>query len=124
MSNYVPIYAVDFDGTLCESVWPDIGAPNVDLINHLIKRRNEGVKLILWTCRVGERLQEAVEWCKGHGLEFDAVNKNVPETIERFGSDCRKVFANCYIDDLAVAKEKYGIPFKCDTKEHANEQSE
>lgn len=111
MSEFIPVYAVDFDGTLCESVWPGIGEPNMQLINHLIKRRSEGVKLILWTCRVGERLQEAVDWCKEHGLEFDAVNDNVPEMVERFGANPRKVYATCYIDDLSVNKEKYGIPF-------------
>lgn len=59
------VYDVDFDGTLCESVWPGIGSPNIALINHLIKRRKQGNKIILWTCREGERLQEAVEWCWG-----------------------------------------------------------
>lgn len=112
MSDYITIYAVDFDGTLCESVWPGIGEPNTKLIEHLIKRRKEGAKLILWTCRVGEKLQEAVEWCKDHGLEFDAVNDNIPEMIACHGNNCRKVFATCYIDDLAVDKEKYGLPFK------------
>lgn len=112
MSNYIPIYAVDFDGTLCESQYPGIGAPNTYLINHLIKRRKEGVKLILWTCREGEKLHEAVEWCEEHGLEFDAVNDNLPEMIAIHGnSNCRKVCATCYIDDLAVNKEKYNIPY-------------
>lgn len=111
MSDFTPIYAVDFDGTLCESQWPGIGAPNMKLIKHLIRRRNEGAKLILWTCRVNERLDEAVEWCKQYGLEFDAVNDNLPEMVEKFGNNARKVFATCYIDDLAVNKEKYGIPF-------------
>ena len=45
----------------------------MSLINHLIKRKKQGNKIILWTCREGERLQEAVEWCRGYGLEFDAV---------------------------------------------------
>ncbi len=66
MSSYAPIYAVDFDGTLCESRWPGIGAPNTKLIEYLIKKRKEGAKVILWTCRVEEKLQEAVEWCKEH----------------------------------------------------------
>lgn len=44
MSSFVPIYAVDFDGTLCESKWPGIGAPNKKLIQHLIQRRTEGQK--------------------------------------------------------------------------------
>lgn len=105
------IYAVDFDGTLCESTYPNIGAPNIALITHLIKRREQGNKIILWTCRVGERLQEAVEWCKERGLEFDAVNDNVPEMIEHWGNNPRKVFANVYIDDLAVNKPKYCVPY-------------
>ena len=101
-----------FDGTLCESVFPDIGKPNMALINHLIKRRNQGNKLILWTCRVGERLSEAVEWCKKFGLEFDAVNENLPEMIELWGGESRKVFADVYIDDKTVNKPKYCVPYK------------
>lgn len=112
MNRKYTIYAVDFDGTLCESVFPGIGNPNTELINHLVKRRKQGNKIILWTCRVGERLQEAVEWCKGYGLEFDAVNENLPEMIERLGSDRRKIFADVYIDDKAVNKPKYRIPYK------------
>lgn len=111
MSDFIPIYAVDFDGTLCESQWPGIGEPNTKLIQHLIKRRSEGVKLILWTCRCGERLKVAVEWCKNHGLEFDAVNENLPEMKERYGNDCRKIYATCYIDDLAVDKKKFSLPY-------------
>lgn len=88
--NYT-IYACDFDGTLCESIFPGIGSPNMSLINHLIKRRKQGNKVILWTCRVGDRLQEAVEW---------------------FGNDTRKVCADVYIDDKAVNKPKYHVPYK------------
>lgn len=112
MSRSYTVYAVDFDGTLCESVWPGIGAPNMALINHLIKRRQQGNKIILWTCREGQRLQEAVEWCRRYGLEFDAVNANLSETNETFGVDCRKVFADVYIDDKAINKPKYHVPYK------------
>lgn len=58
MSSFVPIYAVDFDGTLCESKWPGIGAPNKKLIQHLIQRRTEGAKsdpLDLQSGRTSER---------------------------------------------------------------------
>lgn len=112
MNRKYVIYAVDFDGTLCESVFPGIGAPNMSLINHLIKRRKQGNKLILWTCRCEERLKEAIEWCKSYGLEFDYVNENVPEMIEWHGNDCRKIFADVYIDDKAVNKPKYNVPYK------------
>lgn len=109
--NYT-VYAVDFDGTLCESVYPGIGTPNMALINHLIKRRRQGNKIILNTCREGERLKEAVDWCAQHGLVFDAVNENLPELIELWGNDCRKISADVYIDDKAVNKPKYCVPFK------------
>ena len=95
------VYAVDFDGTLCEDKWPEIGTANDKLIGYLIGRRQQGEKVILWTCRNGELLRKAVEWCRGHGLEFDAVNENLPERIEFFGGDCRKVGADVYIDDRA-----------------------
>lgn len=109
--NYI-IYAVDFDGTLCESKFPEIGSPNIGLINRLIKKRKKGNKLILWTCRVNERLEEAVEWCRKFGLEFDAVNENLPEIVAYWGSESRKVFADVYIDDKAVNKPVYHVPYK------------
>ena len=111
-SRKYTIYAVDFDGTLCESVWPGIGRPNTVLIKHLIKRRREGNKVILWTCRCGSLLEEAVSWCRGFDLEFDAVNENLPEMIEHFGNDSRKIFADVYIDDKAIIKDRYRIPYK------------
>lgn len=112
MNRKYTIYACDFDGTLCESIFPGTGRPNMALINHLIKRRKQGNKIILWTCRVGERLQEAVDWCKSYGLEFDAVNENLPEMVEFYGNDTRKVAADVYIDDKAVNKPKYNVPYK------------
>ena len=98
------VIAVDFDGTLCEDAFPEIGKPHETLINDLKRCRKEnGDKLILWTCRCGEYLDKAVEWCKEQGLEFDAVNENVPW----IGFYSRKVCADVYIDDLAVGKDDW-----------------
>ena len=97
-----PIWAVDFDGTLAVgNKFPNIGKPNVSLIELLKMARNLGVRLILWTSREGHYLDEAVEWCKDHGLEFDSINDNIPEIIEKFGNNSRKVVANIFIDDRA-----------------------
>lgn len=93
------IIAVDFDGTLCENKWPEIGIPYEELIEYLKKRQANGEKLILWTNRVGNQLDEAVKWSAEKGLVFDAVNENLPEIVEAFGVDSRKIFANEYIDD-------------------------
>lgn len=95
------IIAVDFDGTLCENKWPDIGKPNYEMIAYIKSQQSKGARIILWTCRAGLKLDEALLWCSGHGLRFDAVNRNVPEIIESFGHDCRKIYADVYIDDLS-----------------------
>lgn len=57
-------------------------------------------------------MQEAVDWCRRYGLEFDAVNENLPEIIEEHGGDCRKVYYDALIDDKNVDKRKYGLPFR------------
>jgi hypothetical protein len=95
------IVAVDFDGTLFEDKFPEIGEPNIDLINKLIQKRREGQKVILWTCRTGKLLLNAVHYCLKYGLTFDAVNENIPEVKKLTGDDTRKVYANLYLDDKA-----------------------
>lgn len=97
-----PIIAVDFDGTLCENEWPGIGETKWATVQALIAARVAGARLILWTNRVGARLTEAIEWCRARELEFDAVNANLPETLAYFGTDCRKVYADIYLDDRAA----------------------
>lgn len=104
MKNDIPyIIAVDFDGVLHDSKkYPFIGNPVSNIINYLNEERENGSKIILWTSREGEQLVYCLEWCESQGIEFDAVNKNIPEIIKKFGSDCRKVYADVYIDDRAV----------------------
>ena len=104
------IIAVDFDGTLCKDIYPGIGEANAKLIDFLQAMICMGAKVILWTCRCGDRLKEAVKWCEEHGLIFAAVNENLPEMIEEYGSDSRKIFADYYIDDKMWSAPN--IPFK------------
>lgn len=102
------VYAVDFDGTLCEDAFPEIGAPILATIEFVKAARAAGDKVILWTCRVDDRLEAALAWCADQGLVFDAVNDNLPELIEKYSSNCRKVCADRYIDDKAIG------PFELD----------
>lgn len=96
------IIAVDFDGCLVTNKWPEVGEPIEKAISRLKQEQAAGAKIILWTNRVGEPLKKAVEFCEEQGIHLDAVNENLPEIIEAFGSDTRKVFANEYWDDRAV----------------------
>ena len=45
------IIAVDFDGTLCENKWPDIGKPNEKIISYLRLEKERGTKLHDWAKR-------------------------------------------------------------------------
>ena len=96
------IVAVDFDGTLCEDRYPHIGEPKQGTIDLVKSYQENGWRIILWTCRTDEYLEAAVAWCKEHGLEFDAINTNIPEVKDMFGGDTRKVFADKYLDDKNV----------------------
>lgn len=101
ISNSKPILAIDFDGTIVESRYPKIGKPMIFAFETLKKLQNEGFILILWTYRSGEYLDEAVEFCKDHGIEFYAVNKSYPE--EEFDdSISRKIAADFFIDDRNI----------------------
>lgn len=97
------IIAVDFDGVIVEDKFPDIGEPNRFIIERLKELRAHGDQLILWTCRDGERLKAAVEFCVNSlDLHFDAINENLDEIKIIWGNDTRKVYADAYWDDKAV----------------------
>lgn len=96
------VIAVDFDGCLCSDKYPDIGEPNWSAVEELKKRKKNGDKIILWTCRCDNDLMAAIAACRSWGLYFDAVNKNLPERIAEYKIDSRKVSADEYWDDRAI----------------------
>jgi hypothetical protein len=96
------IIAVDFDGCLVENEYPNIGEPIQKTVDALKAEQAAGARLILWTCRREAYLSLALAWCESHGIHLDAVNENLPEMIQFFGGDTRKIFANEYWDDRAV----------------------
>ena len=104
------IIAVDFDQTLADTDATKIYSPNTKLINYLIDRRNNEDKVILWTCREDSRLDQAVNWCKEHGLEFNAVNQNLPGYI-KLGMNPRKLIANMYIGDDCANRDEFDLPY-------------
>lgn len=100
------IIAIDFDGTLVADCFPEIGEPITFAIESLKTLKEQGNKLILWTCREDspERkyLTEAVEFCRSHGIEFDSVNENTPDSPFNLLGKSRKVYADFYIDDKSL----------------------
>ena len=99
--------AVDFDGTIVEHRYPEIGKElpfATQTLRMLIEDRH---KLILWSVREGKLLDEAVEWCRKRGVEFYAVNKDFPEEdLNKNQSFSRKLKADVWIDDRNIG----GLP--------------
>ena len=100
------IAAVDFDGLLVENKFPEIGEIRQPMFNAVKCLQENGWKIILWSCRTGDMLKDAVEFCVQHGLVPDAVNENLKEVQEYFGVDTRKVLANIYLDDRSAIYDK------------------
>ena len=93
------IIAVDFDGTIAEDRYPGIGKPMPFAFETLKMLQSDGHRLILWTYRTGKKLNEAVEFCREHGIEFYAVNKGFPEEDMQHPDTGRKIHADLFIDD-------------------------
>lgn len=91
------IIGVDFDGTVVEHDHPRIGAPvpgAIETLRHLVAR---GHRLILWTMRSGNSLDEAVAYMEAVGVDLWGVNTNPQQDW----TDSPKAFCNIYIDDAA-----------------------
>lgn len=104
-----PYVAVDFDGTLCEDAFPEIGKPREKCIEYVKQLAEEGSKIILYTCREnGTRklLDEAVAFCGEWEIPIFAVNENPEnEYPAQYGltyDQGRKLYADLYLDDKAV----------------------
>ena len=97
----VMIIAIDFDGTCVTHEYPkvgrDIGAAPV--LKELVEK---GHKLILWTMRSGDALNDAADWFHDNNIPLFGINSN-PE--QHTWTRSPKAYAQLYIDDAAL-----GIP--------------
>jgi hypothetical protein len=99
--------AVDFDGTIVEHRYPEIGEElpfATETLKMLIRDHH---RLILWSVREGKLLDDAVNWCKERGVEFYAINRDYPEeTIDNNQHFSRKLKVDLWIDDRNIG----GLP--------------
>lgn len=101
------VIAVDFDGTIVRDEYPGIGREIPFATQTLKMLMEEGHRLILWTVRQGETLEDAVTWCRHRGVEFYAVNRNFPEENDQTDEEySRKLKADIFIDDRNIG----GLP--------------
>ena len=107
--NKYRIIGVDFDGTLAvtRGTYPRIQKPIPEVLDYIKEEQTKGAYIILITMREDTELREAITWCQMHGLEFDAVNDNLPHMKEFFKNNPRKIFVNEYIDDTNFGGIEY-----------------
>ena len=97
------VVAVDFDDSIAYTHYPTIIKPLPHAMDVLRVLMNDPYTiLILWTCREGEYLQQALDFCELYGIKFDYVNENCKERIEYYDNDSRKIGADLYIDDKSA----------------------
>lgn len=94
--------AVDFDGTIVDNRFPEIGDPVPGAIETLISLKERGAVLILWTMRSdgqehGDVLADALEYCRENGVEFDFANEHPQDW-----TTSPKAYAHVYVDDAAA----------------------
>lgn len=98
----IKIAAVDFDGTVVENAWPEVGKLRPDAREGLQFLKDRGFSIVIWTVRGGDRLQQAKDFLDKERLPYDFVNENDPR-VESFMDRLPypKIFASMYIDDSA-----------------------
>lgn len=97
--------AIDFDGTIVKHNYPEIGEPVPGAIEFMQKIDKAGHKIILYTMRSGDKLQEAVDYLNENGIYPFGVN-NDPEQSN--WTESPKAYAHVYIDDASL-----GCPLIC-----------
>jgi hypothetical protein len=95
--------AVDFDGTCVTHEYPKVGRfIGAQKVLHRIVA--EGGKLILWTMRSGEHLDDALAWFDENDIPLYGIQVNPGQYT---WTTSPKAYAKIYIDDAAL-----GCPMK------------
>jgi len=99
MSYQNHAYGIDFDGTVVRHAYPAVGEDVPHAVNTLRALVARGDALILWTMRSGDKLQDAVDWFKGHGIDLYGVQRNPDQDS---WTTSPKAYCHVYIDDAAL----------------------
>jgi hypothetical protein len=94
---------IDFDGTIVDHRFPEVGVPVPGALEWMGKFQNAGARLILFTMRSdggrhGDVLTNAVNYLKENGIQLYGINKN-PTQVHWTSSP--KAYGQLYIDDAA-----------------------
>lgn len=100
------IIAIDFDGTIVEDCYPEIGNLKEGAKEVINNWFCDGNQIIINTCRTAKLEGKCIDFLNDNGILYSFVNCNIPSQIEAYASDSRKISADIYIDD----KSLFGLP--------------
>ena len=95
---------IDFDGTIVDHAFPEIGDPVPGAIEEIKRIQEAGAKIILFTMRsdgpqYGDVLTQAVNYLDRNGIGLYGINKNPDQ--DKWTSSL-KAYGHLYIDDSAL----------------------
>ena len=97
------IIAIDFDGTVVTHDYPEVGK-DIGAVPVLKELVENGHKLIIYTMRSGDKLNDAINWFFDNDIAYWAVQQN---PTQKDWTESPKCYAELYIDDAAL-----GCPLK------------
>lgn len=100
------VIAIDFDDTIAENMYPEVGRMKPHAKEIINKLYDEGHEIIIWTCRWDDAADKARDFLAQHGIKYHKFNEHIDWALEEFKNDTRKIYADIYIDD----KQLGGIP--------------
>jgi hypothetical protein len=95
---------IDFDGTVVDHRYPDLGEAVPGALEWLKKLQDHGALLILFTMRSdggphGPVLEQAVTFLKENGIVLYGVNRNPDQDS---WTTSPKAYGQVYVDDAAI----------------------
>ena len=97
------IFAFDFDGTIVEHIFPEIGPLRKNAVEVINRLYDEGHTIIIWTVRshTDNKVDEMKAYLDKIGLKYHKINEDADEVANHpdFTDFSPKVYADVYVDD-------------------------
>lgn len=110
--------AIDFDGTIVENIFPEIGAIKKNVVDKMKEWYEQGHTIIIWTCRTDQYAEGARKFLDDNEIPYHYFNENPTSPL---GDWCRKIFADVYLDDRALNVDDLDS-FNLDTLDFENDE--
>ena len=97
-NSYKAVIAIDFDGTIVEHKFPDIGKLLPNAKKAISALYHFGFYIIIYTCRGGVEVVEMIKFLDFKKVPYHKINENAPFEMIKF-KPSPKIYADVYIDD-------------------------